>query len=384
MLGIIIGVGAVIMMLAVGGGAREKIAEQISAVGSNMLTVVPGATSSGGVRMGMGTRATLTMEDARAIKRECPAVLEAAPNLRGLAQLIYSSQNWSTGVWGTTPAMLSVREWDLSAGRPFTDEDVRSAAKVVLLGQTVVDNLFGGSDPVGQTVRIKNMPFNAVGVLAEKGQDTHGHDQDDLVMVPISTAQRTLFGTSFPGMIDMISVKAVSREDLAPAEKQIASLLRQRHRIQPRQDDDFTVRNLTSMMEMAAQATEVMSLLLGLIASISLVIGGIGIMNIMLVSVTERTREIGIRMAVGARSWDIRLQFLIEALTLSLIGGTAGMILGGGGALVLSQLTDWKTSISVLSITLAFGVSALTGLGFGFYPAWKASLLSPIEALRFE
>ncbi len=384
MLGIIIGVGAVIAMLAVGTGASRKIAEQISSMGSNLLIILPGSTTSGGVRMGAGTQPTLSMDDAEAILRESPAVAEVAPVLNGVAQVVYSHQNWSTGIIGTTPSMLTVRDWPLSAGRSFTDQDVKSATKVCLLGQTVVDNLFGDMNPVGQVVRIKMIPFTVVGVLAVKGQSAMGQDQDDTIYVPVTTAQKKLFGTSFPGMVRIIMVKARSTEDLGPAEKEINELLRQRHHIGQKQENDFTVRNLTQIMQTAEQSTKVMTLLLGAIASVSLLVGGIGIMNIMLVSVTERTREIGIRMAVGAKTWDIRLQFIIEALTLSLIGGIAGIVLGVSGSKILSALAGWATVVSPLSIVLAFGFSGLVGIFFGFYPAYKASLLNPIDALRFE
>ena len=384
MLGIIIGVGAVIAMLAIGTGASEKIAEQISSMGSNLLMVLPGATTAGGVRMGAGTQPTLTMADAEAILKECPAVSNVAPILSGVAQVVYGHQNWSTGVVGTTPGMLNVRDWPPASGRPFTDQDVKSATKVCLLGQTVVDNLFGDIDPIGQVIRIRKVPFTVIGVLAKKGQSPRGQDQDDTILVPVTTAQKKLFGTTFPGMVRIIMVKAKSTADLAPAEKQINELLRQRHHIGIKQDNDFTVRNLTQIMETAEQSTKVMTLLLGAIASVSLLVGGIGIMNIMLVSVTERTREIGIRMAVGAKTWDIRLQFIIEALTLSLIGGIVGIITGVSGSKILSMLAGWSTIVSPLSILLAFGFSGLVGIFFGFYPAYKASLLDPIEALRYE
>jgi len=384
MLGIIIGVGAVIAMLAVGTGASKKISDQISSMGSNLLIILPGATTAGGVRMGSGTQPTLTMGDAEAIQKECPAVQDIAPVHSGVAQVVYGHQNWSTGVVGTTPSMLIVRDWSLAAGRSFTEQDVKSATKVCLLGQSVVDNLFGDMDPTGQFIRIKNVPFVVNGVLAPKGQSAQGQDQDDTVLIPVTTAQKKLFGTSFPGMIRIIMVKAKSTEDLSSAEKQINDLLRQRHRIGTKQDNDFTVRNLTQVMQTAEQSTKVMTLLLGAIASVSLLVGGIGIMNIMLVSVTERTREIGIRMAIGAKTWDIRLQFLIEALTLSLIGGVAGIILGISGSKLISTLAGWTTIISPLSVLLAFGFSGLVGIFFGFYPAYKASLLDPIEALRYE
>lgn len=384
MLGIIIGVGAVIAMLAIGTGASKKIAEQIASMGSNLLIILPGSTTSGGVRMGAGTQPTLSLGDAEAIQRECPAVAEVAPVLNGVAQIVYGHQNWSTGVVGTTPSMLEVRDWPLSAGKSFTDQDVKSATKVALLGQTIVDNLFGDMSPVGQVVRIKKIPFVVIGVLATKGQSAQGQDQDDTIYVPVTTAQKKLFGTSFPGMVRIVMVKAKSTEDLTPAEKQVNELLRQRHHLNQKQDNDFTIRNLTQIMQTAEQSTKVMTLLLGAIASVSLLVGGIGIMNIMLVSVTERTREIGIRMAVGAKTWDIRLQFIIEALTLSLIGGVIGIIIGVSGSKILSSLAGWATVVSPLSVFLAFGFSGLVGIFFGFYPAYKASLLNPIEALRFE
>lgn len=383
-LGIIIGVGAVIAMLAVGTGASRRISEQISSMGSNLLIILPGSTTAGGVRMGAGTQPTLNMADAEAIRRECAAVSDVAPVLSGVAQVVYGHQNWSTGVVGTTPSMLTIRDWPVALGRPFTDQDVKSATKVCLLGQTVVDNLFGYMDTVGQLIRINNVPFTVVGVLAPKGQSPRGRDQDDTIYVPVTTAQKKLFGTSFPGMVRIIMVKAKSTEDLAPAEKQINELIRQRHHIGPKQENDFTVRNLTEIMQAAEQSTKVMTLLLGAIASVSLIVGGIGIMNIMLVSVTERTREIGIRMAIGAKTWDIRLQFIIEALTLSLIGGVVGIIAGISGSKIISALAGWSTIITPFSILLAFGFSGLVGIFFGFYPAYKASLLDPIDALRYE
>jgi putative ABC transport system permease protein len=384
MLGIVIGVGAVIAMLAVGKGASQKIADQIASIGSNLLIILPGSTTTGGVRMGAGTQPTLTMGDTEAILRECPAVADVAPDHGGVAQVVYGNQNWSTGIRGTTPNFLNVREWQLASGRVFTEQEVKSGAKVCLLGQTVVDNLFGNIDPIGQVVRIKKVPFTVIGALAPKGQSLTGQDQDDTILLPITAAQRQLFGTPFPGMVRIIHVKAKSTEDLAAAEKQINELLRQRHRIGPKQENDFTVRNLTQIMQTQEQSSKVMALLLGAIASVSLLVGGIGIMNIMLVSVTERTREIGIRMAVGARTWDIRLQFIIEALTLSLIGGVIGIILGVGGSKILSAFAEWPTIIAPFYVVLAFCFSGLVGIFFGFYPAYKASLLDPIDALRYE
>ncbi len=383
-LGIIIGVGAVITMLAVGTGASRQIEQQISSMGSNLLIILPGATTTGGVRMGAGTQSTLTLDDAEAIKKDCPSVAEVAPVLNGVAQVVYGHQNWSTGVVGTTPNMLIVRDWALSSGRPFTEQDVKSATKVCLLGQTIVDNLFGDLDPVGKIIRIKKIPFTVIGVLESKGQSPTGQDQDDTIYVPVSTAQKKLFGTTFPGMIRIMMIKAKSAGDLESAERQINDLLKQRHRIGPKQENDFTVRNLTQMMQAAEQSTKVMTLLLGAIASVSLLVGGIGIMNIMLVSVTERTREIGIRMAMGAKTWDIRLQFIIEALTLSLIGGIVGILIGVSGSKILSMIAGWPTVVAPASILTAFGFSGLVGIFFGFYPAYKASLLNPIDALRYE
>ena len=384
MLGIIIGVGAVIAMLAVGTGASRRISEQISKMGSNLIMILPGATTAGGVRMGSGTQPTLTLNDAEAILKESLAVSDVAPVLNGVAQVVYGHQNWSTGVIGTTPGMLNVRDWPLVSGRSFTQQDVKSATKVCLLGQTVIDNLFGDMDPIGQVIRIKKIPFTVIGVLSLKGQTPQGQDQDDTIYVPVTTAQKKLFGTTFPGMVRTIMVKAKSAEDLASAERQINELLRQRHRIGPKQDNDFTVRNLTQFMQAQEQSTKVMTLLLGAIASVSLLVGGIGIMNIMLVSVTERTREIGIRMAIGAKTWDIRLQFIIEALILSLIGGIAGIIAGISSSLIISALAGWSTIVSPVSVLVAFGFSGFVGMFFGFYPAYKASLLDPIEALRYE
>jgi putative ABC transport system permease protein len=385
MLGIIIGVGAVITMLAVGTGASSKITEQISSMGSNLLIIFPGSITAGGLRMGSGSQSTLTWDDAEAIKRECPAVEEAVPTLNGAAQIVYGNQNWSTGAAGVTPGILLVRDWQLAGGRIFTDQEVKSAAKVCVLGQTVVTNLFGDMDPLGQVIRIKKLPFTVIGVLNAKGQSIVGQDQDDTVFIPVSTAQRKIFRTGgIPDMVRSITVKTRSAEDLAPAEAQITDLLRQRHHAGSKQELDFTVRNLTQMMMVAEQSTQIMTLLLGAIASVSMLVGGIGIMNIMLVSVTERTKEIGIRMAVGAGTWDIRLQFIIEALTLSLMGGLAGIIIGLCAAAAVSAFAGWPTIVSTFSVIFSFGFSGLIGIFFGFYPAYKASLLNPIDALRYE
>jgi putative ABC transport system permease protein len=384
MLGIIIGVGAVIAMIAVGSGAKARIAEQIASMGSNMLIVLSGSSTSGGLRFGSGTVPTLTVDDAKAMLSEIPSIKHVAPSVSGVAQVVFGNQNWSTIIAGTTPEVLYIRDWPLASGRSFTQQDVDGATKVCLLGNTVVENLFGGIDPIGQIVRIKKVPFAVIGVLASKGQSTHGQDQDDTIFVPLTTAQKRLFGMQFPGMVRIIAVQARSPEVMNEAESQITDLLRQRHRIPPAQENDFTVRNLTEIMSTAEQSASVMSLLLGAIASISLIVGGIGIMNIMLVSVTERTREIGIRMAVGAKGRDILLQFLIESLVLSLIGGTMGIGIGILGTLILSNFTEWPILFSVKAILLAFLFSGSVGVFFGFYPARKASMLNPIEALRYE
>jgi putative ABC transport system permease protein len=384
MLGIIIGVGAVVAMIAVGSGAKQRIAEQIASMGSNLLIVLSGSSTSGGLRFGSGTVPTLNVGDAKAILTEIPAVKYVAPTLGGGAQVVFGNQNWSTIVNGTTPEALEIREWPLSSGRSFTQQDVDGATKVCLLGKTVADNLFGGIDPIGQVIRIKMVPFTVIGVLAPKGQSTQGQDQDDTIIVPLTTAQKKLFGMQFPGMVRVIMVQAREPEVMKDVENQINDLLRQRHHIQPKQDNDFSVRNLTEIMSTAEQSASVMSLLLGAIASISLIVGGIGIMNIMLVSVTERTREIGIRIAVGAKGRDILLQFLIESLVLSLIGGTVGIGIGVAGTLILSSFTQWPTLFSVKAILLAFLFSGSVGVFFGFYPARKASMLNPIEALRYE
>jgi putative ABC transport system permease protein len=384
MLGIIIGVGAVIAMIAVGSGAKARIAEQIASMGSNMLIILSGSSTSGGLRFGSGTVPTLTVDDAKAILTEIPTVRYVAPSLSGVAQVIYGNQNWSTIVNGTSPDVHEIRNWPLASGRSFTQQDMDGANKVCILGKTVVENLFGGIDPISQIVRIKKVPFTVIGVLAPKGQSTWGQDQDDTILVPLTTAQKRLFGMQFPGMVRVISVQAKEPEVMQEAERQITDLLRQRHRLQSSQDNDFTVRNITEAMSSAEQSAQVMSLLLGAIASISLIVGGIGIMNIMLVSVTERTREIGIRIAVGAKSRDILLQFLIESLVLSLMGGILGIGIGVAGTMILSSFTKWPILFSIQAILLAFVFSGSVGVFFGFYPARKASLLNPIEALRYE
>ena len=384
MLGIIIGVAAVIAMIAIGSGAKARIQEQIASMGSNLLIVLSGSATSGGFRWGSGSVPTLTVEDAKAIAAECWAVKYSAPVLQGITQVVYGNQNWSTITFASTPEALLIRDWPVAKGRAFTQSDLEGAAKVCLLGQTVVENLFGDIDPVGQVVRVRQFPFTVVGVLSVKGQTTWGQDQDDVVYVPLTTGQRLLFGQQFPGMVRSISVQATGPDTMKLSEDQITQLLRQRHRIRANQDNDFTVRNLTEAMSTAEESARVMSLLLGAIASISLLVGGIGIMNIMLVSVTERTREIGIRMAVGARGRDILYQFLIEALVLSLIGGLIGIGIGVGASKLISQFFKWPTLISINALFLSFFFAGGVGIFFGFYPARKAAQLDPIEALRYE
>jgi putative ABC transport system permease protein len=386
MLGIIIGVSAVIAMMAVGAGAREQIAAQIRSIGSNVIIILSGSTTSGGIRIGSGSILTLTEDDATAIGREVPAVEAAAPTMRGTGQVVFRNQNWSTVIQGATPEYLVVREWPVVSGRDIMPQDVDGAAKVVLLGQTVAGNLFGDADPVGEIIRIKNVPFTVVGVLAAKGQSAFGQDQDDIVLIPLSTAKRKVLGVSQanPRSVGAILIRAWEPEGIPEAVEEITALLRQRHRLQPWQDDDFTVRNLSEVFAAQEESARTMSLLLGAIASVSLLVGGIGIMNIMLVSVTERTREIGIRMAVGARERDILTQFLIEAVTLALIGGIIGITLGVGGSALLSLLAQWETLIAPQAILLAFLFSTVVGVFFGYYPARKAASLDPIEALRYE
>ncbi|MGB4598441.1 MAG: ABC transporter permease [Trichlorobacter sp.] len=384
MLGIIIGIAAVIAMMAVGSGASYVISEQIASMGSNILLVIPGSVTSGGIRTGSGGVQTLTYDDSRAIQSECPAVEMAAPTVRGSGQVVYGNQNWSTLLMGTTPEMFVIREWFLATGRSITSSDVDSAAKVCLLGQSVADILFGSEDPLGKMIRIKKVPFTVVGTLQRKGQSPQGTDQDDVIFVPLRTAQRKLIGNQFPNNVGAILVKARSEELLSQAQEEVIILLNQRHRIGNAKEPDFTVRNLSEIMAVAEQSSKAMSLLLGAVASISLIVGGIGIMNIMLVSVTERTREIGIRMAIGAKQQDILLQFLTEAVLLTVMGGLIGIALGAAGATVVSKLLSWPTLISPLSITIAVLFSGAVGIFFGFYPARKAAGLNPIEALRYE
>jgi len=384
MLGIMIGIGAVIVMVAVGSGATKQIADQIATMGSNLILILPGSTTSGGIRAGGGSAPTLTFEDVKAIQSECPAVALAAPELRGTAQMVAGNMNWSSLVTGTTPALLSIRDWRLAAGREMTSSDVDTAQKVCIMGKTVAENLFGDDDPIGKQVRIKGVPFLIIGLLERKGRSAQGTDQDDVVYVPITTAQRKILGNAFPGMVGPVLVQAASQEQLAQAESEITSLLDQRHHMSATKERDYTVRNLSEILAVSQQSAKTMSLLLGAVASISLIVGGIGIMNIMLVSVTERTREIGIRMAIGAKERDILLQFLAEAVLLTMLGGFIGITLGVGGAFAISGFFGWPTLISGEAILLAVAFSSGIGIFFGFYPARKAAGLNPIDALRYE
>jgi putative ABC transport system permease protein len=386
MLGIIIGVAAVIAMVGVGAGAQARVAEQIQSLGSNLIIVLPGSITASGIRLGTGTQQTITEDDAAAIAREISLVQVAAPSVRGNAQVVYGNLNWATLIQGVTADYSEARDWPVLEGRGITPEDVDGATKVALVGQTTALNLFGDADPQEQIIRIKKVPFTVVGVLARKGQNSWGQDQDDVIMIPISTAKKKVLGRSQsnPRAVGSISVKARPDADMIEAEDQIRALLRQRHRLQPFQDDNFWLRNLSEVLQTQEESSKVMSYLLAAIASVSLLVGGIGIMNIMLVSVTERTREIGLRMAVGARRRHILLQFLIEAITLSLIGGVIGIALGLGGAQALTYFAEWHTLVAPESILIAFGFAAAIGIFFGFYPARKASRLDPIEALRYE
>jgi putative ABC transport system permease protein len=386
MLGIIIGVGAVIAMVGIGAGAQARVAEQIQSLGSNLIIVFPGSRTSSGVRMGSGTYVRLTEDDAVAITREIPLVQVAAPTLRGGVQIVFGNLNWWTNAYGVTPEYVEARDWRLTAGRMFAQEDVDGSTKVAVIGHTVAQNLFGDTDPVGQIIRVQKVPFTITGVLEPKGQTSWGQDQDDAIMIPLSTARKRILGRSYANArtVGSLSVKVLEGESMAEAEAQVRALLRQRHRLQPYQDDDFTLRNLAEVLQTQEESSKVMTYLLGAIASVSLLVGGIGIMNIMLVSVTERTREIGLRMAVGARGRDILTQFLVEAITLSLIGGLVGIGVGLGSSRLISYLAEWHTLVAPEAIALAFFFAAAVGVFFGFYPARKAARLDPIEALRYE
>ena len=386
MLGIVIGVGAVIVMIAVGAGAQARVEEQIRALGSNLLLIMSGARTQGGVRLPQGSSQTLSEDDAIAINQEIPEAL-AAPALRGAAQVVAGNANWSTQIYGTTPEYLRVRDWPLAAGRNFSATEMSGAGKVCLLGATVVRELFAGADPVDQVIRIKRVPFTVIGVLETKGQSLMGSDQDDIIVVPIGAARSRVLGAAAQARsraVSTIWVKVADGHDTKAAEDEVRLLLRQRHRLQPGSDDDFSLRNLAEVMAAQEASSRVLALLLAAVASVSLLVGGIGIMNIMLVSVTERTREIGLRMALGARTRDILGQFLVEAVTLSLIGGLVGVALGIGGATAVASLAGWRVVLSPAAVGLAVAFAFGVGVLFGFYPARKAAQLNPVEALRFE
>jgi putative ABC transport system permease protein len=386
MLGIIIGVAAVIVMIAVGAGAQARVEQQIRSLGANLLLILSGARTQGGVRLGVGSNYTLSEEDAVAINRELAEAL-AAPALRGGAQVVWGNSNWATQIYGTTPDYLEVRQWPLVAGRVFEPAEMAGAGKVCVVGQTVVRQLFGNADPMGQVIRIKRVPFTVVGVLETKGQSLMGSDQDDVILVPIATARSRVLGTASlakQNAVSTIWVKVADGYDTKVVEEQVRALLRQRHRLQPGAEDDFSLRNLAEFMAAQEAASRVLALLLAAVASVSLVVGGIGIMNIMLVSVTERTREIGLRRALGARTRDILGQFLVEAVTLSRIGGLVGVLLGVGSALAVARIADWQVVLPGGAVLLAVAFAFVIGVFFGFYPARKAARLNPVEALRFE
>ena len=380
-LGIIIGVGAVIAMVSIGNGAKAQVEQQIASLGENVILIFSGSITSSGIRTGWGSAGTLKIEDAEAIRREVPGVIGVSEEIVSTSQVSAGNQNWFTRIFGESPEYFDIRKWPLSDGAIFTPQDVRSANKVCVIGCTTATQVFGSENPIAQVLRIKGVPFLVTGVLTPKGLSPQGVDQDDIVIMPYTSAMKRVIGGS---TLRGINVQVASPNDLAPAQQQIIELLRQRHNIRPGRDDDFTVRNQQEIAEAATETSRVMSLLLGAIASVSLVVGGIGIMNIMLVSVTERTREIGVRLAVGAHGRDILTQFLIEAVTLSSIGGVIGIVVGLGASQVLSAVAHWPTLISLGSIVIAFLFSAAVGIFFGFYPAREAARLDPIEALRYE
>lgn len=384
MLGMVIGVSAVVLMMAIGQGAEAAVKRSISAMGSNLFVVLSGPPTAGGARSATGNAPSLNVKDANAIS-DLDGVTGVAPVTMGKAQIVFGSNNWNTDIIGTTPSYLDIRGWNLSDGYAFSESDIRSATRVALVGRTIVQNIFGDNiDPVGKTIRIKQSPFVVLGVLESKGQTLDGRDQDDTIIVPLTTAQRKLFGNQLPGSVRQIMVQAESDNTMPIVEQGLNSLLNQRHNIREGSDSDFSVRNLTAIANSAAETTRTMSLLLGAIASVSLLVGGIGIMNIMLVSVTERTREIGIRMAIGARQRDILLQFLLEAIVISIVGCLIGIAIGVGGAIMVNIITKAEIIISANSVAIAFGVAASIGVFFGFYPAHKAAMLNPIEALRYQ
>jgi putative ABC transport system permease protein len=386
MLGIVIGVASVIATVAIGSGATQRIQDQIASIGSNIIIITPGSTSSSGVRLGTGNAVTLSEADAREIPAQCPSVALTAPFVRGGAQVVNGNNNWATTVYGVTPDYLTIRQLSVADGAEFTQQDVDSANKVAVLGKTPMDNLFAGADPIGQIIRIKKVPFTVVGVLTPKGQSAQGQDQDDVILLPISSAKRKVIGarSANADAVDTIMMQAKSSAQIQAAQDETQALLRQRHHLQASEDDDFSIRNLQELFAAQEASSSIMAIMLAAVASVSLVVGGIGIMNIMLISVRERTREIGLRQAIGAKTRDILTQFLVEAITLSIAGGFAGVLLGIGVSALISRLAGWTTSVGPGAVALAVFFSALVGISFGYYPARKAAFLDPIEALRSE
>ncbi len=385
-LGIIIGISSVIAMVAIGAGAESRVKESIESLGSNIMIVLNGSRTTGGARGGTGSNTTLTEEDAQALQRDIPAVEVAAPAVQGRFQLVFGNTNWSTSIYGITEEYMIARNWQIDQGRAFSEMEYRGAGKVVLIGSTVAEKLFPGEDPIGKVIRINKVPVQVVGVLVTKGQTPFGQDQDDTAFIPLTTAKKRVLGGRWvkSNLVGSITVKVRDADDVGGAEKEVTTLLRQRHRIPEGGQDDFNIRNISQFLAARAESTRVMGILLASVAAISLIVGGIGIMNIMLVSVTERTREIGLRMALGARRRDILTQFVVEAITLSLLGGLVGVALGIGGSHLIAETGEWPVLIEPQAIMMAVGFSAAVGVFFGFYPARKASKLDPIDALRYE
>ena len=385
MLGIVIGVGAVIAMVSIGEGAKSAIQKQIATMGTNVIFIWPGATSVGGVRGAQGGAVTLTVSDALDLKKKIPLLSDTGWYNRATTQVVNGNRNWNCNALGASPSLLTIRDWSFTSGGPFTQTDLDNAARVVLVGQTVIENLFDpGEEPVGAVIRIKNVPFHIIGVLSPKGQSPQGWDQDDVVIIPFNTAERKVFGTLFLGSVAAVVASTERTDDLPAAVEQIRDVMRSRHRLQTEQPDDFTIRTLVDIGKVQEGTSETLTTMLMIIASVALFVGGIGIMNILLVSVTERTREIGVRMAVGAKRLHIMMQFLIEAMTLSMVGGCLGVIFGIAAARLTTVIAGWPTIISGDTVTMAFGFSLAVGLFFGLYPANKAARLNPIEALRYE
>jgi putative ABC transport system permease protein len=383
-LGIIIGVAAVIIMLAIGHGAQISIQNDMKTMGSNLMIVRSGTATSSGARGGRGSLPTMKAADGDAVQEKVARIKLAAPVLEQTSQIVYGNANWATSTTGTDNRYFQIKEWNLDYGRNFSESDVKNAAKVAILGKTVVKELFGDVDPLGKTIRIKGMPFTVIGVLEKRGENGMGMDQDDAIFIPITTAQKKVIGITFPDQVNMIMLQAVDGNATYSAQEEVSQVLRQRHNLGPNKENDFVIMNLTQMQEMMESSTQVLTVLLGSIASISLLVGGIGIMNIMLVSVTERTREIGIRMAIGAKAWDIRWQFLMESIVLSLIGGLFGIVIGLLGVQIMGVFTTFSLKIAWAYVIIPFIFSGLVGVLFGFYPAYKASLMNPINALRYE